>query len=82
MYTIVYNIIKIKKAIDQEVINMRVTMYLDNKKITKKKAIEIFGKEIIDKRIKESKEVYCRDRYEVNSWMAPNFQTFEIKISE
>lgn len=61
---------------------MRVTMYLDNKKITKKKAIEIFGKEIIDKRIKESKEDYCRDRYEVNSWMAPNFQTFEIKISE
>ncbi len=49
--------------------NMKTIIKLKGKKISKKKAIELFGKERIDNRIKEAKESFINDPYELNSWM-------------
>jgi hypothetical protein len=48
---------------------MKTIIKLKGKKISKKKAVELFGKERIDNRIKEAKESFINDPYELNSWM-------------
>lgn len=47
---------------------MKTTITLNNKKISKKKAIELFGKESIERKIKEAKEAFINDPYELSSW--------------
>jgi hypothetical protein len=48
---------------------MRAIIYLNGKRITKKKARELFGKEKVERRIEEAKESFMNDPYEINSWM-------------
>lgn len=48
---------------------MRTVIYLNGKRISKKKAKELFGNETIERRIKEAKESSMMDPYEMNSWM-------------
>lgn len=48
---------------------MRTVIYLNGKRISKKKAKELFGNETIERRIKEAKESFMMDPYEMNSWM-------------
>lgn len=48
---------------------MRTRIYLNGKKITKKKAVELFGNEKVKRRIKEAKESFMNDPYEEISWM-------------
>lgn len=48
---------------------MRARIYLNGKRITKKKARELFGKEKVERRIEEAKESFMNDPYEINSWM-------------
>lgn len=48
---------------------MKTIIKLNGKKISKKKAIELFGKERVEMRIKEAKESFMNDQYELNSWM-------------
>lgn len=57
---------------------MRKTIFINNKKISKKEAIKIYGKEIIEKRIKEAVESYYHDPLTICSWM----DGMEIKITE
>ena len=47
-----------EKAHESEDIKMRTIITLDGKKINKNAACEMFGKEDMDKRIKEAKEVF------------------------
>ena len=47
---------------------MRTIITLDGKKINKNAACEMFGKEDMDKRIKEAKEVFFEDPNEECSW--------------
>ena len=49
--------------------NMKTIIKLNGKKTSKKKAIELFGKEKVENRIKEAKESFMNDPYEINSWM-------------
>ena len=39
-------------------------IYLNGKRITKKKAMELFGNEKVEKRIKEEEESFINDPYE------------------
>ena len=48
---------------------MKTIIKLNGKKISKKKAAELFGKEKVENRIKEAKESFMNDPYEINSWM-------------
>nr|DAK12224.1 MAG TPA: hypothetical protein [Caudoviricetes sp.] len=48
---------------------MKTIIKLNGKKTSKKKAIELFGKEKVENRIKEAKESFMNDPYEINSWM-------------
>lgn len=48
---------------------MRARIYLNGKRITKKKARELFGNEKVERRIEEAKESFMNDPYEINSWM-------------
>lgn len=57
---------------------MKTTIKLNGKKISKKAAVEKFGKERIESRIKESIEAYYEDPMELNTWM----DGMEIIISE
>lgn len=47
---------------------MRARIYLNGKRITKKKARELFGKEKVEKRIQEAEESFINDPYEEISW--------------
>lgn len=57
-----------EKAHESEDIKMRTIITLDGKKISKKAACEMFGKEDMDKRIREAKEVFFEDPNEECSW--------------
>jgi len=48
---------------------MKTVFYFKGKKISKKKAEEIIGKERLFKRIKEAKETFMEDPYILNEWM-------------
>ena len=48
---------------------MRARIYLNGKRITKKKARELFGNEKVEKRIKEAEESFVNDPYEEISRM-------------
>lgn len=48
---------------------MKTTIKVNGKKISKKAAIEQYGKERIETRIKESIEAYNEDPMELNTWM-------------
>ena len=48
---------------------MRARIYLNGKRITKKKARELFGNEKVEKRIKEAEENFINDQYEEISWI-------------
>lgn len=50
-------------------IEMKTTIKVNGKKISKKAAIEKFGKERVESRIKEAKESFFKDPYELNTWM-------------
>lgn len=47
---------------------MRTVITLDGKKISKKAAVEKFGKEKMDDRLKEAKEAFMEDPNEEISW--------------
>lgn len=47
---------------------MRTNMMLDGKKISKKKACEVLGKECVETFIKEAKESFYEDPYQELSW--------------
>lgn len=47
---------------------MKTKFYLDGKKVSKKSLVEMFGKESIDRRIKEAKETFRMDPNIENSW--------------
>lgn len=57
-----------EKAHESEDIKMRTIITLDGKKINKNAACEMFGKEDMDKRIKEAKEVFFEEPNEECSW--------------
>jgi hypothetical protein len=48
---------------------MKTTIKVNGKKISKKAAIEKYGKELIERRIKDAKEGFMNDPYEIQSWM-------------
>lgn len=48
---------------------MRARIYLNGKRITKKKARELFGNEKVEKRIQEEEESFINDPYEEISWV-------------
>lgn len=48
---------------------MKVTIKVNGKKISKKAAIEKYGKERIENRINESIESYYEDPMQLNTWM-------------
>lgn len=48
---------------------MKVEIRVGAKKISRKKAIELYGKERIKKRIEEALESYYDDPLEIVSWM-------------
>ena len=43
--------------------------YLNGQKISKAKAVELFGESTIAKRVKEAKETHAADPYTEISWM-------------
>lgn len=57
---------------------MEIKIYLNGKKISKKAAVEMYGKERIEKRISEAIEGHLEDPLELQSWM----DGMEIKVSE
>lgn len=48
---------------------LRARIYLNGKRITKKIARELFGKEKVEKRIEEANISFINDPYEEISWM-------------
>ena len=69
-----------EKAHESEDIKMRTIITLDGKKISKKAACEMFGKEDMDKRIREAKEVFFEDPNEESSWwMGSGMLTIEFR---
>ena len=61
---------------------MRTIITLDGKKINKNAACEMFGKEDMDKRIKEAKEVFFEDPNEECSWwMGIGMLTHQIPVT-
>lgn len=57
---------------------MRTTIKVNGKRISKKAAIEQYGKERIENRIKDAIESYYEDPMELCTWM----DGMEIKVSE
>ena len=57
---------------------MKTTIKVNGKKISKKKAVEDYGKERIEKRIQESIESYYEDPMELCTWM----DGMEIVVTE
>ena len=51
---------------------MRTIITLDGKKISKKAACEMFGKEDMDKRIRDAREAFSEDPNEESSWWMGN----------
>ena len=51
---------------------MRTIITLDGKKISKKAACEMFGKEDMDKRIRDAREAFSEDPNEKSSWWMGN----------
>ena len=47
---------------------MKTKLYLNNKKVSKKAMTDKFGKEAIDKKIKEAKETFMIEPNIENSW--------------
>jgi hypothetical protein len=47
---------------------MRTIITLDGKKISKKDACEQFGKEEMERKIKEAKQIFREDSWAENSW--------------
>lgn len=47
---------------------MRARIYLNGKRITKKKVRELFGNEKVEKRIQEAESSFINDPYEEISW--------------
>ncbi|MGF0020604.1 hypothetical protein [Acidaminococcus fermentans] len=47
---------------------MRTIITLDGKKISKKAACEQFGKEDMERKIKEAKQIFREDPWVENSW--------------
>lgn len=56
---------------------MKVTIKVNGKKISQKKAKELYGEERMKTRIQEAKEEYMRDPMTLNTWM----DGLEIRIS-
>ena len=48
---------------------MTTTIRLNGKKISRKKAEELFGKDRVERRINEAIEAYMEDPWEISSWM-------------
>lgn len=48
---------------------MTTTIRLNGKKISRKKAEELFGKDRVERRVKEAIEAYMEDPWEISSWM-------------
>ena len=57
---------------------MKIRIYLNGKKISKKKAKELIGEKRLVERIKEATESFYEDPYEQNIWMDGMMITFEI----
>lgn len=57
-----------EKAHESEEITMRTIITLDGKKISKKAACEMFGKEELESRLKEAKAAFFEDPDEECSW--------------
>lgn len=57
---------------------MKTIIYLNDKKISKKKAEELIGKERLKQRIKDAIQSHYEDPYELCSWM----DGMEIKVVE
>lgn len=57
---------------------MKLKIYFKGKKISKKKAIELIGEKRLEERIKEAKQSFYEDPYELNSWMDGMEIRFEI----
>ena len=53
----------------QEENRMKVTIKVNGKKISQKKAKELYGVERMRARIEEAKEEYMRDPMTLNTWM-------------
>jgi hypothetical protein len=53
---------------DKRSLKMLVVFYYKGKKISKAKAVEIFGKEKLNKRIKEAQEEFKNDPNVLNEW--------------
>ena len=51
---------------------MRTIITLDGKKISKKTACEMFGKEDMDKRIRDARAAFSEDSDEESSWWMGN----------
>jgi len=69
-----------EKAHESEEKTMRTIITLDGKKISKKAACEMFGKDDMDKRIREAKEVFFEDPNEESSWwMGSGMLTIEFR---
>lgn len=51
---------------------MKTVYRLNNKKITKKEATAMFGKERLDYYLKEARKAYRSDPYELSSWYTSN----------
>lgn len=47
---------------------MKIKFFIDGKKVSKKKAEEVFGKETIKSRVKTAKERFMEDPYILNEW--------------
>lgn len=57
---------------------MKTRFYLKGKKISKKKAIELIGKERLEARIKDAYETFMEDPYIVHEWMDGMEIRFEL----
>ena len=59
-------------AHESEETTMRTIITLDGKKISKKAACEMFGKEDMDKRIRDAREAFSEDPNKESSWWMGN----------
>lgn len=48
---------------------MTTIIYISGKKVSKKKAAELIGKELLEKRIEDAKKTFMGDPYILNEWM-------------
>lgn len=59
---------------------MRTAFYINDKKISKKKAEELVGKETLKKRISEAKERFMEEPGEMQSWYIGSGRYLEIRF--